>query len=1730
MFNITVTATDGNTCSGSAPYTFTINCQTVTVTNPATTTVQAGVPLDVTFTATGILGTVTWSKTGDTLPGTLALNSTTGHLTGTANATGTFNITVKAQDTNGCFGTSAYTLTVTCPTITVTRTGGGTFPNGVFNTAYAGQSVVATGGGGSYTYAIASGALPTGLSFTAAGAITGTATATGNFTFTITATDTASNCTGTSASLSIAIAPAANPDSYGAANNIIDNVQFVITGGSTTNPGTPFVGATGNILTNDSSDAAKTATAGIFATTGGGSVTIAADGTFIYTPGVHAGPITNDTFNYTVVSNGVTSVPATVTLTLANRVWFVKNNGAAGNGHSQNPFNTLAAAQIASTTGDIIFVYNGNNTTSGQNAGITLKANQLLIGEGSGLTVNTVALVPAGTRPLIGNAAGDAVSLAAGNTVEGLDINGSNGNGIFGVGIANFTGDNLAIHNTAASMVGLRLTNVTGTVTLTNSTISNSFWGLLIGGGTATVNIDNTNTISSGAGQRTVVVQSRGAGANPITIGATINENGDGIDADSNTAGTLAFTGVLTLNTTSNAVNLIANSGTSTFTFSGSLAITTTTGIGFNATGGGTLNVAGTAATITTGAAANAINLNGLTVGSSGVTFTNLISTGATTAVALTNVNGLVSINGGTITNGTTAVSLGGSSTSLTLSNTTITGPTSGITTSSAFGTLTLNSDNISAGTAIALIGGTLAGTNTVVSATGGQGLSLNGTAIAAGTAFSSVDASGGANGISLVNVTGSPLAINGGTLANHTTSSFSVNGGSSNITFAGGITGTGFLVDITGRSGGTVTFSTGTLGGAGTLAGTGIRIQNSTGTSTFTFSGTQTLGTGGTRMANTAVTLAGNNTTTTFNFSGNLSIFTNGVTAFTATGPTGGTINFSGSDLINAAGGSALVLNGVNLGAGTLSNVTSTGGVNGISLTTVTGGTLTIGAGSLTGAAGATFLVSGGNVSVTDAGTITQATAALPAVSVSAAHGTGTLTFNGAVTATNGTGLQFDNADGTYNFNSAANALSGGARVDILNNSGGTFSFASGMTITNGAGTASFNVSASAPTVTYSGSITTNSLRPVSISNAAAAGCGTITFQTGNITATAGSNAILVNNCNAGTVTFSNPSVSLATTTNAAVSLTTNAGATIVFSGGNLAISTTSGNGITATGGGVLNVTGASNSISTTSGTGINWNGLTGTSTETFNTLTSTTSGVPMSITSSGATNFTVGTVSSQTGTAVSIATATGDFVFTKINSNGAAKGITVSALTGGGSFTVNGTGGLCDSTHVTAADCTGGTILGGTTRGGEFNNVAALTLNNMYFNGNATSAVACGDDVVGGTNTTCNAGLYMVSVTAPSLTKIYVNGTGSNDSAIIGNAVSAMTVSTLEIANFTNAAKTPFNFQNLTGTTGITGLNVHNNSGLHNVMITNNTGTANVTLTSPTLTNNSGSGNPDGIQVNSYLAGTTLNVTATNVNVTASSINTGNGVMFQANSGSSMTSILNGGVVTGTNGILMQETGTNTTFTFTVTGLTSVTTHNLGSNAITVGKGNGTNATFNGTVTNNVITSATCGGGCAGIKVASFGVSGASTVNVTNNNISGVDAQGIWVVGGQGGSSLTATVQNNNIHNPALTSGINTSYAIDIYPGTQSGDAVCFAVNLGDMTASHTVAANRNTITGAWQSGGNPIEVGIFNSSVFKLLNYTGTTDANAASWVSASNGGLGTDAFHLGTNQFTAGASCP
>ena len=88
------------------------------------------------------------------------------------------------------------------------------------------------------------------------------------------------------------------------------------------------------------------------------------------------------------MSDGIGTATGTLTLAVgAPKIWYVKNDAVAGDGRSSTPFNTLAAAVAASAANDWIYVFTGDGTTIGQNAGALLKNGQRLIGQGVALTV-----------------------------------------------------------------------------------------------------------------------------------------------------------------------------------------------------------------------------------------------------------------------------------------------------------------------------------------------------------------------------------------------------------------------------------------------------------------------------------------------------------------------------------------------------------------------------------------------------------------------------------------------------------------------------------------------------------------------------------------------------------------------------------------------------------------------------------------------------------------------------------------------------------------------------------------------------------------------------------------------------------------------------------------------------------------------------------------------------------------------------------------------------------------------------------------------------------------------------------------------------------------------------------------------------------------------------------------------------------------------------------------------
>src|SRR5204862_4616591 len=130
---------------------------------------------------------------------------------------------------NLCIGTGSYTLIINCPGLTVNPP---SLPSGTQGTAYS-QTISATGGFGSYSFAVTSGSLPNGLTLNA-GTLSGTPTLPGTFNFTITATD--SNSCPSSRAYTVFIAcpaitvnPASLPD--GAVGTVYN--QTITAGGGT---------------------------------------------------------------------------------------------------------------------------------------------------------------------------------------------------------------------------------------------------------------------------------------------------------------------------------------------------------------------------------------------------------------------------------------------------------------------------------------------------------------------------------------------------------------------------------------------------------------------------------------------------------------------------------------------------------------------------------------------------------------------------------------------------------------------------------------------------------------------------------------------------------------------------------------------------------------------------------------------------------------------------------------------------------------------------------------------------------------------------------------------------------------------------------------------------------------------------------------------------------------------------------------------------------------------------------------------------------------------------------------------------------------------------------------------------------------------------------------------------------------------------------------------------------
>ena len=176
--------------SGTVPLTVTIY-PGVSVTPQAAASGAVGVPFTETFAATGGTGSYTWSLAGGTPPPGLTLSSA-GTLSGTPTTAGSYSIYVQAASAIPASGseTGAAWFTIAIAA-TATPTISGKLNGGVVGVPYF-ASLTGTGGygAGTYTFSLASGTLPAGLTLSSAGTVSGTPTTAGASTFTIQVTNT----------------------------------------------------------------------------------------------------------------------------------------------------------------------------------------------------------------------------------------------------------------------------------------------------------------------------------------------------------------------------------------------------------------------------------------------------------------------------------------------------------------------------------------------------------------------------------------------------------------------------------------------------------------------------------------------------------------------------------------------------------------------------------------------------------------------------------------------------------------------------------------------------------------------------------------------------------------------------------------------------------------------------------------------------------------------------------------------------------------------------------------------------------------------------------------------------------------------------------------------------------------------------------------------------------------------------------------------------------------------------------------------------------------------------------------------------------------------------------------------------------------------------------------------------------------------------------------------------
>ena len=281
------------------------------------------------------------------------------------------------------------------------------------------------------------------------------------------------------------------------------------------------------------------------ATVNGGTLAVATDGSFTYdSPAGFEGV---DSFQYSVVDIDGETDSANVSILVADMVWFVDNSSLGSDaGTYSDPFTSVTSFNASSASaGDAIFIYQGSGLYAD---GIVLQDSQLLFGQGADLLTelanagvsvpihsDLTASPPFPNRPVLTDTGGDGITLAANNTVRGLDVGNTSGTAIVGTIVGRVVIDTLAIQAPGGG-IDIQSANLAVTV---DSIATSGAAGIKLADTSGSFNVSGASVVDNATGT-SVVIDKSSALISFDDLDIT-NRNGTGIDINDATGASVTF-------------------------------------------------------------------------------------------------------------------------------------------------------------------------------------------------------------------------------------------------------------------------------------------------------------------------------------------------------------------------------------------------------------------------------------------------------------------------------------------------------------------------------------------------------------------------------------------------------------------------------------------------------------------------------------------------------------------------------------------------------------------------------------------------------------------------------------------------------------------------------------------------------------------------------------------------------------------------------------------------------------------------------------------------------------------------------------------------------------------------------------------------------------------------------------------------------------------------------------